>query len=184
MSQVALPELNQRIGDRLRQLRTAQGWSLDRLAGACGVSKAMLGQIERGESSPTVVTLWKIAAGLACSFSSLLGDLPEPAVQGEVRRLGEGVAVTTLLPFDGPLGCECLLVELPVGCEYRSVPHLAGVVEDILPLSAGVEIWLAGAWQPVAPGTALRFAADQPHGYRNVGPMPARFHNLIHYPSA
>lgn len=37
-----------------------------------GVSKAMLGQIERGESSPTVTTLWKIATGLQVSFSSLL----------------------------------------------------------------------------------------------------------------
>ena len=55
--------INQRVGVALKQLRQQQGWSLDRAALACGVSKAMLGQIERGESSPTVVTLWKIAAG-------------------------------------------------------------------------------------------------------------------------
>ena len=48
----------------LKQLRQQRGWSLSRLAEATGVSKAMLGQIERNESSPTVATLWKIATGL------------------------------------------------------------------------------------------------------------------------
>ena len=31
----------------------------------------MLGQIERGESSPTVATVWKISNGLKVSFTSL-----------------------------------------------------------------------------------------------------------------
>ncbi len=31
----------------------------------------MLRQIERGESSPTIATLWKIASGFDGSFSSL-----------------------------------------------------------------------------------------------------------------
>lgn len=51
------------VGQRLRDLRGEREWSLDRTAGVCGVSKAMLGQIERGESSPTITTLWKIASG-------------------------------------------------------------------------------------------------------------------------
>lgn len=34
-----------------------------------GVSKAMIGQIERGESSPTLSTIWKIANGLKVSFT-------------------------------------------------------------------------------------------------------------------
>ena len=49
------------LSTTLKQLRQQRGWSLSRLAEATGVSKAMLGQIERNESSPTVATLWKIA---------------------------------------------------------------------------------------------------------------------------
>ncbi len=52
------------LSTTLKQLRQQRGWSLSRLAEATGVSKAMLGQIERNESSPTVATLWKIATGL------------------------------------------------------------------------------------------------------------------------
>ena len=44
-----------------------------------------------------------------------------------------------------------------------------------------LDLWLNGDWQPLNAGQALRFAADQAHGYRNSGPTPTVFHNLIHY---
>ena len=36
------------------------------------VSKSMLGQIERGETNPTITVLWKIANGLKVPFTSLI----------------------------------------------------------------------------------------------------------------
>ena len=62
--------ISRSIAHHLQSVRKARGLSLDKTAQLTGVSKAMLGQIERGESSPTIATLWKIATGLACSFSS------------------------------------------------------------------------------------------------------------------
>ena len=60
------------IAQRLKELRKLRGWSLEKKKKKTGVSKAMLGQIERGESSPTIGTLWKISSGLESSFSSFL----------------------------------------------------------------------------------------------------------------
>ncbi|MEZ8384857.1 helix-turn-helix domain-containing protein, partial [Vibrio splendidus] len=48
-----------KVGVNLKRLRQEKGWSLDKTAKETGVSKAMLGQIERGESSPTVAKLWQ-----------------------------------------------------------------------------------------------------------------------------
>lgn len=56
----------------LKSIRSDLGWSLDQTATRTGVSKAMLGQIERGESTPTVATLWKIATGLGVPMTALL----------------------------------------------------------------------------------------------------------------
>ena len=53
-------ELNQRIADRVRELRAAQGLSLEALAAKSGVSRSMISLIERGESSPTAVVLEKL----------------------------------------------------------------------------------------------------------------------------
>jgi transcriptional regulator with XRE-family HTH domain len=62
----------QHLAATLKTLRQQRGWSLSRLAEETGVSKAMLGQIERNESSPTVATLWKIATGLNVPFSAFI----------------------------------------------------------------------------------------------------------------
>ena len=65
-------DLTHYLASTLKNLRQARGWSLSRLADETGVSKAMLGQIERNESSPTVATLCKIATGLNVPFSSFI----------------------------------------------------------------------------------------------------------------
>ena len=80
-------EPNRQIANALRVLRSERGWSLDRTAQETGVSKAMLGQIERCESSPTIATLWKIASGFQTSLSSLIEPTPPTTTaEGVVRR--------------------------------------------------------------------------------------------------
>lgn len=186
-----MDELNRLLGIRLKALRQQRGWSLDRTAQQCQVSKAMLGQIERGESSPTVVTLWRIASGFGVSFSELLADQEPGATDWNVwwrgpispaSTLGDGIQVTTLLPYEAALGYELLLVELPVGCCYFSVAHEEGTIEQILPLSGQMSLWYDEAWHSLLPSQALRFAADRAHGYRNDDTQIVRFHNLIFYP--
>jgi len=77
--------LNERIAQRVRDLRAARGMSLDALAKLCSVSRSMISLIERGESSPTAVVLEKLATGLNVSLASLF-DAPNPT-GGPVSRL-------------------------------------------------------------------------------------------------
>jgi transcriptional regulator with XRE-family HTH domain len=60
------------FGERLRALRRVRGWSMDQLAAASGVSRAMISKIERGESSPTAALLGRLSAALELSVSELL----------------------------------------------------------------------------------------------------------------
>ncbi len=66
-----------RIGQEIRRVRTEQGLTLEEAAQRSNVSKAMLGQIERGESNPTISILWKISSGLRVSLSTLLSFAQE-----------------------------------------------------------------------------------------------------------
>lgn len=168
----------------LRRLRQSHGWSLERCASATAVSKAMLGQIERGESSPTVATLWKIASGFGVSFSVFF---VEAAVAGSSapRDAGEGAAgmgLEVLIPFDAALGCEMFAVTLAPGAVSASALHAAGVIEHVIALDDGVEIEVDGQWHSLTAGQTQRFAADRAHAYRNRRPQSVRFHNLVNYP--
>lgn len=182
-----MQEIATHIATRLRGLRKARSWSLDRAAQATGVSKAMLGQIERGESSPTVSTLWKIASGFSVSFSSLFappGSGVEEGPAGETRwgRDAAGMQARVLFPFDPLLGFEMFEIELAPGAVSESSPHAEGVVEHIVVVEGILGLTLEGEEeQRLAPGTGLRFHADRHHVMRNLGEGPLRFHDVIHY---
>ncbi|SDG47913.1 Helix-turn-helix [Onishia taeanensis] len=187
-----MQEISQHIAERLRTLRRAEAWSLDRTARETGVSKAMLGQIERGESSPTVATLWKIASGFRVPFSSLFE--PEAVAPGDGAASAErqaapafegdaaGMTAVPLFPFDPVLGFELLVGTLAAGAVSESAPHAPGVVEHLVVVEGELEVRVNGVWRHLSAGEGLRFAADRPHAYRNPGQGATRFHDVIHYP--
>jgi len=177
------------IGARLRTLRQHRSWSLNLAAENTGVSKAMLGQIERGESSPTVATLWKIATGFEVPMSSLIEDSP---VDGVVQREPHlrRVAISEsrlklwkpLFSFDPATGIEVFVIDLLPGQERMSPAHQAGVSEHIIVISGQLDFCVKEHWQVLGAGEGIRFRADQSHGYRNSGDLTCCFHNIIHYP--
>ena len=183
--------MNQHLAQRLKALRGELGWSLDAAARATGVSKAMLGQIERGESSPTVATLWKIATGFRVSFSSFIEPTPASRDETLYRRAdairqqpaGEGMQVAPLFPYEERFGFELFELTLLPGYRRESEPHEPGVTEHVIVISGAMEVLVDGEWRLLKQGAAVRFAADRHHGYRNLGEVPAIFHNLIHYPA-
>ena len=70
--------LDKAIGSRLKELRTKQGLSLNELASRSGVSRAMIGRIERAQSSATATLLGKLCAALDTTLSSIVGLSDRP----------------------------------------------------------------------------------------------------------
>lgn len=64
--------INIAFGRRLVDLRTATGLSQEAFAFKCGLDRTYIGIIERGEKSPTLNTLYKIANGLNITLSHLM----------------------------------------------------------------------------------------------------------------
>ena len=173
----------------LKAVRSRAGLSLAQAAEVTGVSKAMLGQIERCESSPTIATLWKIASGTHTSLSTFLEPTPEEDRGTAIRSTSElrqqpatdDMLVAPLFPYEQRFGFEMFELTLLPGYERYSEPHEPGVTEHVIVLSGSMELLINGEWQQFEKGAAVRFSADQPHGYRNTSDQPAVFHDLIHY---
>ena len=86
-------DINLIIGNNLNTYRKSKSYSLDKVAEMTGVSKGMLGQIERGETNPSISTLWKIANGLHISSTFLLEAEPNDLViikKNEFTPITEG----------------------------------------------------------------------------------------------
>src|SRR5512143_782493 len=64
------------VASRLRQLREAQHVSMRGLARQSGLSANALSMIERGRTSPSVSTLYKLADALGVSITEFFGQQP------------------------------------------------------------------------------------------------------------
>lgn len=186
--------VNLRIARQLKTLRKERGWSLDSCSSHTKVSKAMLGQIERGESNPTIAILWKIATGFQVSFSSFLvaegTKGPNHATSytraDQLAAIGDqtGMQVETLFPFSPDVGMETLRVTLSPSHKQQSLSHTSGVIEHIILLAGSLTVSLATEEINLSVGQTLRFNADQSHCYvNNSDGEAATFHNIICYPS-
>ncbi len=184
-----MTDITNKISRALKLLRKERGLSLDAASQTTGVSKAMLGQIERGESSPTIATLWKIASGFDVSFSYFVENL-KPINPDFIRRINhldqmhpqdDKIRVMPLFTYDEHLKFEVFIIELLPGCEHLSDPHQQEVIEHIIVARGAIEVLIDGVWHLVQQHEGLRFNAARPHGYRNLSAKTAIFHDMIHY---
>ncbi len=162
------------VGENLRRLRTQRGLSLEKLAQQSGVSRAMLGQIELGQSAPTINVLWKIASGLGVTFSALLtaqqrsGPLVLRAQQARLLTSSDRkFSSRALFPVNEPRRVEFYELRLAAGGVEHAEAHAAGTTENLVVAAGAVEIEIAGQRHLLESGDAILFAADAAHVYRN-----------------
>ncbi|MFC5450405.1 helix-turn-helix domain-containing protein [Paenibacillus aestuarii] len=182
--------IHKMVGRKLLNIRKTRGLSLDQVAELTGVSKAMLGQIERGDSNPTISVLWKIVSGLQISFTSLIED-DEPKVTlvraEELSPFEEEdgqYRAYPVFPFHPQKNFEVYTVEIESGCRHISEPHNFGVEEYILMVAGKLELSIGQDLYFLSPGDAIHFSADRQHTYRNVSDGKAIYKTIIYYPPA
>lgn len=179
-------DLSSTISINLALLRRQRGLSLDRLAEVSGVSKAMIGQIERGDSNPTVNTLWKIAAALHVPLSRLTGEMDAAVKVVRLQEIApikssDGLLVFSVFPFDPQKHFEVFHVQLDAYCHHQSDPHEVGSIEHIFLERGSLEIEIDGTTHCLTAGDAIRFPSDRVHIYRNTVSSIAAWKNLIFY---
>jgi transcriptional regulator with XRE-family HTH domain len=176
------------VGANLRRLRTRRGLSLERLAQISGVSRAMLGQIELGQSAPTINVLWKIARALEVTFSALISARTQSGAL--VLRAAESKILTSkdrsfssraLFPFDEPRRVEFYELRLAGGAVEDADAHPPGTTENLVVTAGSIEIDVAGDTHRLETGDSILFEADTPHAYRNPGRVEAVMYLVMTY---
>ncbi|MDO6730662.1 XRE family transcriptional regulator [Marinovum sp. 2_MG-2023] len=159
---------------RLKEARRTQGLSLDAVAKLSGVSRSMVSQIERGESSPTIATLWNLTRALQVDFAGLL----EEEVQTnriEVLRadqiptidnMGAGCRIRIFSPPEEAGRNELYELLFDAGGRLDSQAHKRGTVETLSVISGRLEVTSGEAIARLEPGDSARYAADLPHRIR------------------
>ena len=162
--------------------------SLRDLAERSGVSAPMLSQVERGETSPTLVVAERIAGGLELSLSQLLrlDDTDGVSVvRAAERRSGGGTRhrYEVLTPPLPGLRAEVSLHTLAPGRSTGGADdppmHEPGSRETAVVVEGELRFVCAGAAHDLDEGDAVTFDADLPHHFENPGEADARFYAVV-----
>ena len=183
-----MESLNLIISNNLKQIREERKISLDKVAEMTGVSKSMLGQIERGEANPTITTVWKIANGLKISFTSLIQTPQSDIVlinKEELQPLIEDNGKYRLFPFfpyEEGRRFEVYSADIEQGGYLSATSHGDGTQEFITVFDGELTIRVSEEEYTVKTGNSIRFKTDKPHVYHNSGTTLTRLSMIIFYP--
>lgn len=166
-----------RLPARLKDARRAQGLSLEAVANLSGVSRSMVSQIERGESSPTIATLWNLTRALQVDFAGLLEesdatDRIEVLRQSDVPsidNMGQGCSIRILSPPEETGGHEVYDIRFEPGGALNSQPHTRGAREQLTVLDGSVRVTSGNAVNDLGAGDTARYAADVAHSISAPG---------------
>lgn len=175
-----------RLPARLKEARRKKGLSLDAIAKLSGVSRSMVSQIERGESSPTISTLWNLMRALQIDFAGLLDETNEqdqidilrvsdvPAID----NMGKGCRILILSPPEEAGGHEVYDIQLADHGSLQSQPHARGTREQLIVLEGAVSIQSGTVSENLVQGDTARYPVDVPHSISSLD-GPARVFLIV-----
>ena len=164
------------LGNRIKSLRTDAGLTLERLAAQSGVSRAMLSKVERGEKSPTLAIVARIAGGFKISLSTLLGaqtDQSDVVVIRSAERLSfkdpeSGFERSVLSPAHLDNGVEVVLHRIPPGRSSGVLPPYAVPTEKYLVVHEGqLTVYVDNKPHVLKAGDSMYFEVKSPYRFVN-----------------
>ncbi len=182
-----MENLNKNISQNLKKIRQEKKLSLDKLAEITNISKSMLGQIERGETNPTISTLWKITTGLRISLTELIETtLPSKSLitRKDIIPLFEDDKRVYSYPFfRNNIGknFEMMQVYLEPGGKLNSTAHITGTKEYIIVFEGELTIYLDSEEYKISANQAFQFNADKNHTYENRTNQLVSLCMLVYY---
>lgn len=161
-----------KVGIRLRTLRDQQDLSLRALAEECGLSINAISLIERGENSPTVSTLHRLASALNVPITDFFQEesrqttvfvkrdqgLRSQSDGAVMESLGIGLFNQRLEPFR-------MVIQPGSGNWNDPVSHSGE--EFIHCIEGEIDYMISDRVFRLEQGDSLLFDATQMHGYRN-----------------
>jgi transcriptional regulator with XRE-family HTH domain len=162
------------VGGRIRELREQRGLSLRALADRCGLSINAISRIERGENSPTVTSLHRLATALNVPITNLFRSGAELSTiiirrNRRPRSRGEGILIESLGVGLPNQRIEPFLMTLAPGSSAGEEPISHGGEEFVFCIDGEVEYLVDQEWLRLEAGDSLIFRATQLHLCRNTG---------------
>jgi transcriptional regulator with XRE-family HTH domain len=190
VNETELRPLETRLGERLRTIRHRRRATLKAVAGRAEISESFLSQIERGRAAASIATLQRIAGALGVSVADLFepdGDRASPRVLRRESRptLAFGVLGRKFLLTPRPLeNLEVFIAELQAGGATAAEAYTHGDSEELVVcLSGTIQLHLGQEVHELREGDSIDYRSSVPHRVVNTGGEVAEVMWVISPPS-
>ena len=179
--------LNKNVAQNLRRLRKSKQMSLDDVAHETGLSKSMLGQIERGEANPTLGTIEKIVNGLRVTFLDLIGAPKDSncIIRGNsltpIKEELQAYSSKVYFPYEQGRNFEIYYITVEPGKAYRCASHGEHTMEYLLVVSGELLLEVSEETYCLSAGDAIRFNTDCSHAYHCKGTKQLHLFSVFHW---
>jgi transcriptional regulator with XRE-family HTH domain len=177
------------LGRRIRTLRRVKGLTLRELSGRANVTESFLSQVERGQTSPSIGSLRRIAAGLGESIGSMFDDDSEPGVllRRSDRRVvdypGLGARDEFITPSRGGK-LQVILSVIEPGGGTGDEPYTHESDEEcVIVLDGSLDLWIGASFYRLEAGDSMTHSSRLPHRNRNNGDVSTRVLFILTPPS-
>lgn len=174
-------DINLVIAENCKRIRKIQKMSIERTAEIAGVSRSMLGQIERGEANPSAALLYKIASALKVPMEELLRYEPETedrlfrGIDSVADRADGGkVLLHDTTPYDDFAALEQKRLDVFISGKYEVPPEKPGCIAYLLLISGNLEVTIGDEEYQMEQWDNLRFHGDRPCTLENNNTTTAR----------
>ena len=183
-----MTEIGKVIAWNLKKFRTERNLTLGQLSSVSGISKAMLAEIEKGNSNPTINTILKIANGLNIPYTSLMEEIEsnttlvrknDAIMQSEETK---HYRIYCYFKTDHTRNFEIFYAELDGKSSNVSIGHSPKSQEFIYVISGELTIEGGGKSFTVTERDALTFASSSEHVYSNIQNKTVKFMIINYYP--
>lgn len=164
-----------RIGPRLKALRTTKGLSQRRLAARAGVSNATISLIEHDRTDPSMGLLKRILDSLGVSFAEFFASGPHGEdkyfyLRHELSEISSG-PITYLQVGSDLSGSQLQILHerYRPGADTGQSMLSHDAEEGGIILSGRLEVTVGQQVQNLSAGDAYRFNSKLPHRFRNTG---------------
>lgn len=182
-----MDNLNYIVGKNLKKIREKRKLSLEKVSELTGISKSMLGQIERGESNPSITTVCKLANGLKVQVTSFIVEEQPSIVVVDKKKIkpltgDEGkYRLYSVFPYEETRNFELFYMEVEIGEFMNCEPHLPDTYEFITVFSGELKVIVGEEEFLLKKGDSISFIADKIHSYHNIGAELVEAHMTVHY---
>ena len=180
--------INKTFGEIVRHLRHKARMTIEELALASKVSRAMLSSVERGEKSPTLSVLTGIASGLNVTLSRLMAEGTSSSVASVIRRQDRmifrdqetGIERHLLSPTHLDTGIELVEHVLPSGQRFAGGLRQGMTTDKYVVVQVGtLTVEIDGNSHELIEEDSMYFRISDDYCFLNNSHRPCRYYLFI-----